>query len=209
MSVKDRKEREKSARKKAILDAARDVFFEKGFQATTMEQIAEVAELSKGSLYLHFPTKEELYVSILIEGIEMLNEHFETAVRGVEGWEAQLRKIGEAYYHFYCEHKNYFQILFLLQHGEISSKVSESLYQTCVDMGLICLTTLCKALEAGMAEGEIQGQNAMELSVILWGALNGIILLHEEVEHKKFIPISLDRMIQTSFTMIIDGLRKR
>ena len=50
MGIKDRKEREKIARKKAILDAAREVFFEKGFHTTTMDQIAKVAELSKGSL---------------------------------------------------------------------------------------------------------------------------------------------------------------
>ncbi|MBN1850960.1 MAG: TetR/AcrR family transcriptional regulator [Deltaproteobacteria bacterium] len=209
MSTKERKERERLARKQAILDAAREVFFEKGFQATTMDQIAEAAELSKGSLYIHFPTKEELYVSILIEGIEMLNGHFRTAIRGVEGWEAQLRKICDAYYHFYREHKNYFKILFLLQHGEISSKVSESLYGSCLDMGLVCLATLSKALENGMAMGEIRRQNAMELAIILWGALNGVILLHEGVENKDLIPFPLDKMIQTGFTLIIEGLRKR
>lgn len=209
MSIKDRKEREKLARKKAILDAAREVFFEKGFQATTMEQIAEVAELSKGSLYLHFPTKEELYVSILIEGLEVLLKRFEKAVKGVEDWETQIRNIGKAYYAFYLEEKNYSRILFLLQHGEIAPKVSETLSQTCFEKGLSCLGILCKAIEVGMAKGEIQGQNAMELAVILWGSLNGIILLHEEEEHKKIIPTSLDRMIQASFTLLLEGLKKR
>lgn len=209
MSVKDRKEREKLARKKAILDAARDVFFKKGFQATTMEQIAEVAELSKGSLYLYFPTKEELYVTILIEGLELLCKRFEKAVKKVEDWETQIRNIGRAYYAFYREEKNYFPILFLLQHGEIAPKVSDSVSQTCLEKGLSCLDILCKAIETGMAKGEIHSQNPMELAIILWGSLNGIILLHEEEEHKKIIPTSLDRMIQTSFNLFIDGLRKR
>ena len=209
MSIKDRKKREKSARRQAILDAAREVFFEKGFQATTMVQIAEVAELSKGSLYLYFPTKEELYVSILLEGLEILRRRFEKAVRGVEDWETRIRNIGRAYYDFYREEKNYFQILFLLQHGEIASKVSDTVSQACVEKGISCLDILCKAIEAGMVKGEIKGHNAMELAVILWGSLNGIILLYEEEDFKKIISSSLDSMIQTSFSLLIDGLKNR
>jgi hypothetical protein len=49
----------------------------------------------------------------------------------------------------------------------------------------------------------------MEISVILWGALNGIFLLYEEEEHKKFIPTELDKMIQTSMWLILEGLKKR
>lgn len=209
MTTKERKEREKLARKKAILDAARKVFFKKGFHATTMDHIAEVAELSKGSLYLYFPTKEELYLSILIEGLDILCKGFEKAVKGVEDWETQIRNIGRAYYTFYREEKNYFQILFLFQHGEITSKVSDEVHQTCVEKGFSCLGILCKAIELGMESGEIQGDNAMELAIILWGSVNGVILLYEEEDHKKVIPSSLDRIIQISFDLFLEGLRKR
>jgi AcrR family transcriptional regulator len=209
MTIKDRKEREKLARKETILDAAREVFFKNGFQATTMDQIAEAAELSKGSLYLHFPTKEELYVAIHIEGLELLHDRFRKAVKGVEDWETRLRNIGRAYYDFYREEKNYSQILFLLQHGEIASKVSDEVVETCFDLGYACLGILCRALEDGMAKGEIQSQDPMKLAIILWGSLNGVILLHDEEEHKKIIPTTLDRMIQTSISLLIDGLRRR
>lgn len=209
MSIKERKNREKLARRKAILDAARNVFFEKGFHSATMEQIARMAELSKGSLYLYFQNKEELYASILIQGLEILCKRFEKAVSGVEDWETQIRNIGKAYYSFFKEERNYFQILFFLRHGEIASKVSGPVSQACFDKGLSCLEILGRAIEAGMSKGEIRGQNPMELAVILWGALNGIILLHEEEDHNKIIPTSLDMMIQTSFDLLIEGLRTR
>ena len=127
----------------------------------------------------------------------------------IEDWETQIHNIGRAYYAFYCDEKNYFQILFLLQHGEIATKVSDEVYQSCTEEGLLCLGILCKAIELGMEKGEIRGNNATELAVLLWGSLNGIILLHQEEEHEKFIPFPLDKMIQTSFTLLIDGLRKR
>jgi AcrR family transcriptional regulator len=209
VSVQKRKEREKRARKKLIMEAAKKVFFDKGFQSTTMDQIAEEAELSKGALYLYFQTKEELYVSILVEGLEKLRERFEMAVKGVDDWETQARNIGKAYYAFYREDKNYFNILFFLQHGEVSSKVSESLSQECHEMGLSCLSILAGAVEKGIALGEVREQNPMELAVILWGSLNGIILLSEEEEHEKYIPSPLDQMILSSLNLLIDGLRKR
>jgi AcrR family transcriptional regulator len=209
MTTKERKEREKLARREAILEAAREVFFKNGFQTTTMDQVAEAAELSKGSLYLHFPTKEELYVSLHIEGLELLHERFKKAVQGVEDWETRIRNIGKAYYNFYREEKNYCQILFLLQHGEIAPKVSDDVIQTCFDLGYECLGILCRAIEDGMAQGEIRHQDAMELAIVLWGSLNGVILLHEEEEHKEIIPTTMDRMIQITFSLLIDGLRKR
>ena len=61
MGIAERKEREKEQRRKAILDAAEKVFFEKGLKYSTMDDVAEEAELSKGTLYLYFKNKEELF----------------------------------------------------------------------------------------------------------------------------------------------------
>jgi len=209
MGTKKRKEREREARKNDILEAAKTVFFEKGFQAATMDQIAEAAELSKGSLYLYFPSKEELYVTILIEGLEMLYDMFEKAVKGIGVWEEKLRNIAMAYYGFYQGNKNYFKILFFLQHGEIATKVSDSLFQICFEKGISCLNFLSRAIQEGMEGGEIEPSDPMELAVILWGAFNGIILLYEEEEHSKFIPGSLDNLISKAIELLTAGLKKR
>jgi len=209
MGVKERKEREREARRNDILEAAKTVFFERGFNGTTMDQIAEAAELSKGSLYLHFPSKEELYVSILVEGLDLLQKRFERAVEGQKGWEDKLRQIGRAYLNFYEENRKYFQILFFLQHSEIASNVSDTLYQTCFAKGLSCLDFLNQALKEGMDTGDIESQNPMELAVILWGSFNGIFQLYEEEDHKRLIPSELDRLIQITTDMMMNGLKRR
>ena len=209
MGIKERKEREREARKNAILEAAKTVFFQKGLHAATMDQIAEAAELSKGTLYLYFPNKEELYISIFLEGLELLHERFEKAVKGTEGWEEKLRNIGWAYYSFYREQKSYFDIMFLFQHGEIMSNVSEALYQMCFEKGLSCLNVLSQAIKEGIDAREIESHDPMELAVILWGSFNGIFLLYEEEEHRKFIGSTLDDLLRISTNIILDGLKKR
>ncbi len=57
MGIKERRIREKEHRQNEILKAAQTLFFEQGFAATSMNQIAKAAELSKGALYLYFRNK--------------------------------------------------------------------------------------------------------------------------------------------------------
>lgn len=64
-----RRERRKDARPGELLDAALDLFVEKGFAATRSEEVAARAGVSKGTLFLYFPSKEELFKAVVRENI--------------------------------------------------------------------------------------------------------------------------------------------
>ncbi|RID99186.1 TetR/AcrR family transcriptional regulator [Simplicispira hankyongi] len=64
-----RRERRKQARPGELLDAALDLFVEKGFTATRVEEVAARAGVSKGTLFLYFPSKEELFKAVVRESI--------------------------------------------------------------------------------------------------------------------------------------------
>ena len=66
MSLEERRKKEKGNRKNAILKVARKLFFDKGFKSVTIDSIATKADLSKGSIYLCFDSKEEIYFQVLI-----------------------------------------------------------------------------------------------------------------------------------------------
>jgi TetR/AcrR family transcriptional regulator len=61
--------RRKDARPGELLDAALDLFVEKGFAATRVEQVAARAGVSKGTLFVYFPSKEELFKAVVRETI--------------------------------------------------------------------------------------------------------------------------------------------
>ncbi len=67
MGVK--RERRKEARPGELLDAALDLFVEKGFAATRVEEVAARAGVSKGTLFLYFPSKDELFKAVVRESI--------------------------------------------------------------------------------------------------------------------------------------------
>jgi len=77
-----RRERRKEARPGELLDAALDLFVEKGFAATRSEEVAARAGVSKGTLFLYFPTKEELFKAVVRENISgrfaEWNQEFDT-----------------------------------------------------------------------------------------------------------------------------------
>jgi TetR/AcrR family transcriptional regulator len=81
-SVAVKRERRKEARPGELLDAALDLFVEKGFAATRAEEVAARAGVSKGTLFLYFQSKEELFKAVVRENISgrfsEWNAEFET-----------------------------------------------------------------------------------------------------------------------------------
>ena len=207
MGIKERRAREKALRKEAILLAAKDAFFENGFQATTMEQIAQAAELSKGTVYLYFQSKEELYVSLLKEGLELLYNMFARSVAQASGWEAKVRQIGHTYFEYSQTYNQFFHINFQFQHGEITANISDALFQDCFEQGFACLDVLAQAINEGIQAGDIAPQDPMESAIVAWGSLTGVILLYEDRDHRKFMPTQLENLIAKNIDLLVTGLK--
>lgn len=77
--------RRAEARPDEVLDAALDLFIEKGFAATRVEDIAKRAGLSKGAVYLYFPSKEKILEGIVHRAVVPIAEHALSFVKNYEG----------------------------------------------------------------------------------------------------------------------------
>lgn len=85
-----RRERRKEARPGELLDAALDLFVEKGFAATRVEEVAARAGVSKGTLFLYFPSKEELFKAVVRENISGRFEEWGARFSSFEGNSAEM-----------------------------------------------------------------------------------------------------------------------
>jgi AcrR family transcriptional regulator len=72
MGLKERKQRERSERKKQILSAARKLLLQKGLNGTSINQIAKAAELGVGTIYFYFQNKEDVFTALQEEGLKIL-----------------------------------------------------------------------------------------------------------------------------------------
>ena len=74
MGIKERQERDREAVRRAILDAARDLFVSEGYNNVSMRKIAERIEYSPASIYSYFPSKDDIFFELAEEGFRLLSD---------------------------------------------------------------------------------------------------------------------------------------
>ena len=205
MGVAERREREKEQRRNDIIDAAEKIFFAKGINAATMDEVAEEAELSKGTLYLYFNSKEELYLAINARGLLILQKVFTEAIKKAAKGIDKLRQIWEAYFKYYEDYPDYFDAMVYYDLNEIKLDKEGTCAGECRDQGLQVLDTVATAIGTGIKDGSFRKElNPMNAAMVLWAHTTGVIQIlsrkgkHLEEEHG----ISLQDMIDLSWVMV-------
>jgi AcrR family transcriptional regulator len=84
------RQRRKEARPQELLSAALALFVEKGFAATRSEEVAALAGVSKGTLYLYYPSKQDLFKAVVRHNLSALIAEGEELVDGFTGRTAEL-----------------------------------------------------------------------------------------------------------------------
>lgn len=153
MGVKDRKERDFKRREQEILAAALKLSQTDQWQWVTIEQIAQAAEIGKGTVYKHFGTKDEIYAVLamdfhrrVVEGLEQLpSAKFEQRVRGVVRVFWERYREGKQYQRVvqYCERQDFRRAIsaetrrLFEQLDERFARITRGLMQLGIDEGLL------------------------------------------------------------------------
>ena len=126
----ERREKEKEQRRSTIIDAAQALFFAKPYDEITIEAIAEKAQLAKGTVYLYFKSKEEVYSAVALRGARILNQMFKEKMEGKQNGLEKAFATGEAYYQFSKEHPHYFKVFSDAENLSLcsDSKISQELF---------------------------------------------------------------------------------
>ncbi len=111
MGTVERRRRERERRDREIIEAARELFFQNGYEATSVDDIAARLEIAKGSVYLHFSNKEELLYAVANDGMRIALRMYEEAVQGADTGLARFMAIGRAYIRFWSSHPQYRRLL--------------------------------------------------------------------------------------------------
>lgn len=216
MGIKERKQREKEQRRRAIVDAAEAVIFEKGLEQATMDEIAEEAELSKGTLYLYFTNKTELYLAICKRGSNILNRKFAKVFANKDRTGIELiRNLGETYLNFVIDNPDYFNAFI---HYETLQNVGElensETARVCEENVREAMSFTVRALQIGMQDGTIDNNyDPRELAVLIWGSTRGMIQvthMKEQGHHLKIVDemdLDIKNMFKGFLNLIGKGLQ--
>ncbi len=209
MGIIERKEREKEHRKEEILDAAQKVFFEKGLATATMDEIAEVAELSKGTLYLYYKSKEDIYLAVMMRGMEKLYGRLEPIVASNDSTIQKLVKFGESYKEYFHSDRKFFGMFHFLQAPQFHKQVSDEMKQACNIESKRMWDLFIGLLRHGMEEGKFRSDlNPVEVAIILWSSATALLLrLDSEGEAwKEQLNIDLEHAFQVSTGLLFNAI---
>ncbi len=156
MGLEERRLRDKKRRIREILEAARKIFISKGYLNTTMLDIAEEAELSRGTLYLYFKSKEEITFQVIVESFEMILNGLIDAVASNEKGLDKLIAMKNAYIHFYKYDFNQFYFTLFFDFKMTRETLSDSDAQTCLLVIREILDLFTSVLETGVKDGTIK-----------------------------------------------------
>jgi TetR/AcrR family transcriptional regulator len=209
VGIVERKEREKEHRKEEILDAAQKVFFDKELAMATMDEIAETAELSKGTLYLYYKSKEDMYLGVMMRGMEEMHAEFEriglSDVSAVE----KIVKLGAAYTNYFYKHRKFFRMTNFLQSSHFHKQVSDEMKQSCDVEGQKVWNVINSILQGGVKEGVLRPNfNPIELGVILWSNITALLFRidNEGESWKKRFNIDLEHTLEVSTTLLFEAI---
>ena len=97
-------------RRCAILQAARTVFGGQGYANTNVEDIATEAGIAKGTLYLYFPSKEQIYLAALLEEARQLDADSRAAMSAAATWRDKLSAYLQVRLHYFETHQDFLRI---------------------------------------------------------------------------------------------------
>jgi len=206
MGLKERREREKEARKRQILAAARKLLFKKGIQSTSINQIARTAELGVGTIYFYYQSKEEIFYSLQEEGLDIFFREIDAIGRAKTTPDEKLRETGRAYLRFSSEHKDYFDIInyFLATPTVI---LGSELKQQIDRKGSHILELIGGFIRTGVSDGMFRPVDSKKYAVMFWGALHGLTQFKkledtvlEGEDHQHIFNFAVDQLI--------DGLKR-
>jgi AcrR family transcriptional regulator len=209
MGIHERREREKEQRRAEILDAAQRVFFQKGLQATTMEEIAEEAELSKGTLYLYYKSKEDLYLAVMMRGMGILYKMFEPIVSSSEPTVGKIVRMTEAYYEFFHKHRNYFRMFYFFQYPMFHKQVSDEMMQCCAEENQRVWNMVVRVIQQGVEEGDLRSDvSPMEIGIIIWSNANALMMrMDTQLEYfRSTMNISLEKVLRKSNALLLESI---
>lgn len=153
--VSKRRKRERERRTNEIIDVAERMFSLKGFNKTTMDDIAVELELTKPALYRYFKSKEDLYFAVVVRGTNILNKMMIEAVESKKTGVEKIHATGIAFCRFYKKYPDYCTMMIHARSTFLECYECKS-FQKLTEFDKNHLEIMCSAIETGKKDMTIR-----------------------------------------------------
>jgi AcrR family transcriptional regulator len=204
MGVQERRERERSETREKILDAARELFVNEGYEGVSMRKVAEMIEYSPTAIYGHFADKEDLFLQLCHADFRLLSQSFSQLAQISDPVE-RLRRIGQAYSDFGLQNPNHYRMMFMTAHPQLpdveehekqmgKGNPEEDAYE-------FLRLAVAEAMHAGAFRQDLDDPDL--IAQTLWAGIHGVIALQIAKCDDHWVPW---RSIHNRAELMLDAL---
>ncbi len=195
MGISTSPDKAKETRQK-ILDAAVNIFADKGYYDARVDEIVDASQTSKGAVYFHFPSKQEIFFSIIEQFVEILERNLLAAIareeHGVQRVDVALRTCLETFQKYGSLAK-----IFLVQ----ATGLGESFEAKQAEIHTRFARMIQKYLDQAVMEGDIAPIDT-EVAAFIWmGAINDVVMRWVRTGEPE-----PERVIPTLHTMLLRSI---
>ncbi len=196
--------------RKAIQEAAKKIFFQKGYANCRMEEVAERAGVSKGLIYAYFRNKDDLYVSLMIPVLQAINASAAVFRRELDDGKYRtgkevLKAFAERYKNLYRLDPEGIRIIQAFQQGDLISSMGKESRENLNRIGRENFVNARAIVASSMERNLLPQMDPAKLMDLIWGMFIGIVQL-EESKHRTTKKNHLLEMLDFAFESIADGI---
>ena len=212
MGISERKDKEKNIRREDIINAAEKVFFLKGYDPSTMDEVAKIAEYSKKTLYSYFQSKEQLLQAIIFRAFWTLNKMINTQLGDktkLTGL-AKLKLLGETFIQFTSRYPKYFETIVFYRSSNSELSADDEFRKASDNEGEITLGYLVEVIKEGISDNSIRNDiHIQKTAFVLYANIIGIsnLVLNKE-DYLLEQHLSAKELIQEMFNLIERSIKK-
>ena len=187
--------------RRRILDTARHLLVQDGYQALSMRKIADAIGYSATSIYLYFDSKDALLHALIHEGMMELRDRLhDAAARHPEAPVQRLRALCECFVEFVLENPEYYEIMFRLRPERMERYPAEKYRAARKNLDFFA-----RALNGGVEQGIFEVDDSRVSASTVWASLHGTVslLLADRVD----VRIDPEVFIDTTIRQVVHGFR--
>lgn len=202
MGIQERKEREKEDMRRLILEAARKLFLEQGYEKTSIRNIADAIEYSPGTIYLYYKDKNELLFALHEEAfLKMMQELIK--VTGIKDPFERLVEMGHQYIKYAIENPELYDLMFIMQAPMETLACRDEIWED----GLKSFGLLKLVIGDCVKAGYFKEDNIEIMAMTIWAYMHGLVTIYLKNRMSMFQDNQqLDR-IQESFQLFVKMLK--
>lgn len=210
MGTTERKGREKERRRQDILASARAAFLKYGLEQTSMDRIAQEAELAKGTLYLYFKSREELVMGLMTEDLNALIEMLEKVARKKQSADKKLLEAVKTFYKFSNDNEFFYRVITQVNlQTSFSMVAAGGVAKQFCEQNERAMSHLKDLVQEGVDEGLFHLAHTPQYTVMLMMfSMKGAMMIHRNgMAPPNWTTINAEKMLTDIAKLFIAGLK--